>query len=159
VKDTAFSPKEWMAMASRAMDIRSPVVSSISISRRGGSLDIWRARAVRSSVVSAMAETTTTTLLPRRLARTIRAATALMRRTLETELPPYFWTIIGMVLTGLTWLLVHIITQDNNSAETSRFALKYHRPLTTSWQPEYRQKANQHKPHFNSPFSLGFFFI
>ena len=55
-----------MAMAHREMEICSPVASSISISR----LDAWglisAALAIRSSVVSPWAESTTTTLCPLR---------------------------------------------------------------------------------------------
>ena len=36
VKLTAGSPSSWMAMAMRAIEICSPVASSISISRAGG---------------------------------------------------------------------------------------------------------------------------
>ena len=40
VKLTASSPSRWMAMARRAQLTRSPVVSSMSISRSGGSGEI-----------------------------------------------------------------------------------------------------------------------
>src|SRR5438270_10777437 len=81
-----------MAMASSAMLIRSPAVSSMSSSRPGGSSVIWAAWSSSSSVVSPIAETTTTTSSPFFLAVTMRSATRLMRSALATEDPPYFWT-------------------------------------------------------------------
>ena len=50
-----------MAMATRAAEMRSPVESSMSISRSGGFSEISRASAISSSVVSPRAETTATT--------------------------------------------------------------------------------------------------
>ena len=62
-----------MAIATSALEIRSPAVSSMSISRGGGAGDTCSARSSRSSVVSPMAETTTTTSLPSLCVRTIRS--------------------------------------------------------------------------------------
>ena len=50
-----------MAMATSAIEMRSPAVSSMSISRAGGSGETPLARSSRSSVVSPMADTATTT--------------------------------------------------------------------------------------------------
>jgi hypothetical protein len=61
VKERADRPSDWMAMASRAIEMRSPAVSSMSSSRPGGSGETCCARSSRSSVVSPMAETTTHT--------------------------------------------------------------------------------------------------
>ena len=60
VKERASWPRLAMAMASRAIEMRSPLVSSMSSSRPGGSGVTWFARSRSSSVVSPMAETTTT---------------------------------------------------------------------------------------------------
>ena len=79
-------------MASSAIEIRSPAVSSMSSSRPGGSSVIWPARSSSSSVVSPIAETTTTTSSPFFLAATIRSATRFMCSADATEEPPYFWT-------------------------------------------------------------------
>jgi hypothetical protein len=79
VNDRACAPREWMAIATSAFDMRSPAVSSMSSSRGGGAGDTWSARSSRSSVVSPMAEHTTTTSLPSLWVRTIRSATFLMR--------------------------------------------------------------------------------
>ena len=81
-----------MAIASSAMEIRSPAVSSMSSSRPGGSSVIWLAWSSSSSVVSPIAETTTTTSSPFFLAATIRSATRFMCSADATEEPPYFWT-------------------------------------------------------------------
>ncbi len=62
--ETTGKPSFSIAMASRAADICSPALSSISISRREASALISFAFAIRSSVVSPWAETTTTTLFP-----------------------------------------------------------------------------------------------
>ena len=50
-----------MAMATRALEMRSPAVSSMSSSRPGGTGETDAARSSSSSVVSPIAEQTTTT--------------------------------------------------------------------------------------------------
>ena len=59
VKEIAGTPRSPSAIASSAMATRSPVVSSMSSSRRLGSAETCRARRSSSSVVWPMAETTT----------------------------------------------------------------------------------------------------
>src|SRR5438093_617030 len=93
VKDTASWPSEWIAIASNAIEIRSPAVSSMSSSRPGGSREIFLASPRRSSVVSPIALTTTTTALPCSRVDTTRRATRLMRSASPTEVPPNFWTM------------------------------------------------------------------
>ena len=78
------------------MAIRSPAVSSMSISRGSGTSAICSAIAVRSSVVSPMADTTTMTSSPPSRARTTRSATAWIRSTDPTDVPPNFITTMGM---------------------------------------------------------------
>ena len=75
--------------------MRSPAESSMSSSRRAGLSLTCLARARRSSVVSPMAETTTTTSLPAALAAATRSATFWIFCTSATDEPPYFWTMIG----------------------------------------------------------------
>src|SRR5215203_5298032 len=53
-----------------------------------------------SSVVSPIAETTTTTSLPARLASTMRCATRFTPSASATEEPPYFCTTMPTVLLG-----------------------------------------------------------
>ena len=53
-------------MASSAIEMRSPAVSSMSNSRPDGTGTICSARSISSSVVSPIAETTTTTSWPSR---------------------------------------------------------------------------------------------
>jgi len=79
VNERACSPRASMAIATSALEIRSPAVSSMSISRGGGAGDTCWARSSRSSVVSPIAETTTTTSLPSLCVRTIRSATFMIR--------------------------------------------------------------------------------
>lgn len=92
VKLWASWPRFLIAMASRAMAIRSPAVSSMSNSRPAGIGDTCSARSISSSVVSPIADTTTTTWWPSFLASTIRLATRLMPSASATEEPPYFCT-------------------------------------------------------------------
>src|SRR4051812_35185448 len=84
--------------------MRSPAVSSMSSSRAGGSGETSLARSIRSSVVSPIAETTTTTLLPAFLVSTIRRATRLMLSASATEEPPYFCTTMPTAGSLLVWL-------------------------------------------------------
>ena len=61
VNDRASKPRWLIAIASSAIEMRSPAVSSMSISAAGGRrADLW-ASSNSSSVVSPMADTTTTT--------------------------------------------------------------------------------------------------
>ena len=92
VNERARSPRLAMAMASRAIEMRSPAVSSMSSSRPGGSGLTWLARSISSSVVSPIADTTTTTSWPAFLVATIRCATRLMPSASATDDPPYFCT-------------------------------------------------------------------
>ena len=95
VKLMASPPSSRMAIDKSAIAMRSPAVSSISSSRRSGLGDTCLARASSSSVVSPIAETTTTTSWPWRLVRMTRSATRCIRETSATLDPPYFWTTIG----------------------------------------------------------------
>ena len=70
--------------------MRSPADSSMSSSRRCGFGDTFFAIASRSSVVSPIAETTTTTSWPWLLVFITRSATRLSLSTSATLLPPYF---------------------------------------------------------------------
>ena len=92
VNDRAWAPRAWMAIATSAFEMRSPAVSSMSISRGGGAGETRSARSSSSSVVSPIAETTTTTSLPSLCVRTIRSATFLIRSASWTDDPPYFCT-------------------------------------------------------------------
>ena len=87
VKLIAGTSSSCSAIESSAMLIRSPHVSSMSSSRRGESADIRLARASSSSVVSPMAETTTTIWCPSARLAATRAATLRMRSTSATEEP------------------------------------------------------------------------
>ena len=92
VNERASRPRLAMAMASSAIEIRSPAVSSMSSSRPGGSGLTCAARSRSSSVVSPMADTTTTTEWPAFRVATMRCATRLMPSASATEDPPYFCT-------------------------------------------------------------------
>src|SRR6478736_3996106 len=104
VNERACAPSESMAMATSALEIRSPAVSSMSISRAGGAGHTCLARSSRSSVVSPIAETTTTTSWPAFLVSTMRSATRRIRSASATEDPPYFCTTSATVrLSELIW--------------------------------------------------------
>lgn len=92
VNERAWAPSDSIAIATSALEIRSPAVSSMSSSRGGGAGHTCWARSIRSSVVSPIAETTTTTSLPCFLVATMRSATRRIRSALATEDPPYFCT-------------------------------------------------------------------
>ena len=93
VKLTAGTPRSARAIVSRAAETRSPVVSSMSISRPGRVVDTWEAREIRLSVALPIADTTTTTSWPWRWVICTFSATARMRSGSATDVPPYFWTI------------------------------------------------------------------
>ena len=97
VNDRALWPRLAIAIATSAIEIRSPAVSSMSSSRGGGSGVTCPARSSSSSVVSPIAETTTTTSWPAFLVSTIRCATRLMPSASATEEPPYFCTTMPTV--------------------------------------------------------------
>jgi hypothetical protein len=61
VKLMASPPSSRIAIDSSAIEIRSPAESSMSSSRRSGLAETFFAIASRSSVVSPIADTTTTT--------------------------------------------------------------------------------------------------
>src|SRR5690606_6394532 len=83
----------------------SPVDTSTSISRGDGSSVISLARPIRRLVSPLMAETTTTTWLPCCWNLATLAATASIRSTVPTEVPPYFWTISAIKVRRVrSWL-------------------------------------------------------
>ena len=93
VKDSAVAPRSLIAIDTKAMDILSPAVSSMSSSRPCGFDDTELARSSSSSVVSPMAETTTQTWLPAFWVSIMRLATCLILSASPTDEPPYFCTI------------------------------------------------------------------
>src|SRR5213082_720267 len=70
----------------------SPVDSSRSNSRSSGRAATRYARSISSSVVSPMAETTTTSGRPLEAVCATRLAAARMRSAFASDEPPYFWT-------------------------------------------------------------------
>ena len=96
VKLMASTPWSCSAIDSSAIEMRSPAVSSMSSSRRGGSGETCLASRSRSSVVSPMADTTTQTGSPARRRAATRAATRFSFSTSPTEEPPNFWTTTGI---------------------------------------------------------------
>ena len=121
VNDRPSRPRFAIAMASSAIEIRSPAVSSMSSSRPGGSGLTWLARSRSSSVVSPMAETTTTTESPALRVATMRCATRLMPSASATEDPPYFCTMSATVapLLPLGWSGAHECIQPAGDARCS----------------------------------------
>ena len=86
-------PMPSRAMAHRAMEICSPVLSSISISRLEARGLISLAFSMRSSVVSPWADSTTITWFPALYVSAMMPATFRIRWASRTELPPNFCTI------------------------------------------------------------------
>jgi len=97
VSEMASCPSSCSAMARRALETCSPVEMRKSISLRLGFEEISWAREIRLLVVLPMAETTTTTSFPCFFVASTRSAIALIFSVVATELPPYFWTMIGMI--------------------------------------------------------------
>ena len=93
VKLMASMPRSRSAIVISAAVWRSPVVSSMSISRPDWFFATESASAIRLSVALPIADTTTITSLPRFLVNATLSATARMRSGSATDVPPYFWTI------------------------------------------------------------------
>ena len=89
-------------MAQSAQDTRSPVESSMSISRGSGTGETSWASAMRRSVSLPRAESTATTRWPASALATIRAAARLIRSASATEVPPNFITMVG-ARSGMGW--------------------------------------------------------
>ena len=94
VSEIARWPRSLIAIAHSAHEMRSPVESSMSISRGSGVGETSSAIAISSSVVLPRAESTATTRLPSSRAATIRRAARLMRSASATEVPPNFITTV-----------------------------------------------------------------
>ena len=77
-------------MLTSAIEIRSPAVRSMSISRAGRVGDTSSASRIRSSVNLPMADTTTTTSSPSSRVRATCWATARIRSASPTDVPPNF---------------------------------------------------------------------
>src|SRR5438477_5600030 len=84
-----------IAIETSAIEIRSPAVSSMSCSRGCGSAETCRARSIKRSVESPIAETTTQTSFPASAVWTTRRATRLISSGPATDVPPYFWTTLA----------------------------------------------------------------
>ena len=96
VRLIAATPIDWSAIDTRVALWCSPVASRTSSSRGSGSSVMAAARASSSSVVSPIADTTTTRSLPFVRSRAIRRATRLMRSAPATDDPPNFMTTSGL---------------------------------------------------------------
>ena len=94
VSEIALWPRSLIAIAHSAHDIRSPVESSMSISRGSGVGETSSAIATSSSVIEPRADSTATTWWPCSRARTIRRAARLRRSASATDVPPNFMTTV-----------------------------------------------------------------
>src|SRR5215211_950275 len=106
----------------------------MSSSRGGGSGETCWARSISSSVVSPMAEMTTTTSFPAFLVATIRWATRLMPSASATEEPPYLCTTRPTVVVSSNhWLryAVRRCTRRSLGLHSSRDTIVAY-PLTSS---------------------------
>ena len=93
-------------MHNSAIDTRSPVVSSMSISRPGSAFETSLASLIRLSVDLPIADTATTTSLPCRFVNAMCSATARMRSGSATDVPPNFWTMRATGTKGYRWVPV-----------------------------------------------------
>ena len=94
VSEIARWPRSLIAIAHSAHEMRSPVESSMSISRGSGVVETSSADAISSSVVLPRADSTATTRRPCSRAFTIRRAARLIRSASATEVPPNFITTV-----------------------------------------------------------------
>ena len=94
VSEIARWPRSLIAIAHSAHEIRSPVESSMSISRGSGVGETSSAISISSSVVWPRADSTATTRLSRSRCATIRRAARLIRSASATEVPPNFMTTV-----------------------------------------------------------------
>ena len=94
VRLIALWPRSLIAIAHSAQVIRSPVDSSMSISRGSGVVETSSAIEISSSVVFPRADSTATTRWPSSRAATIRRAARLIRSASATEVPPNFMTTV-----------------------------------------------------------------
>ncbi len=95
VSEIARWPRSLIAIAHSAQEMRSPVESSMSISRGSGAAETSSAIAISSSVVLPRAESTATTRAPASRRSTMRRAARLIRSASATEVPPNFITTIS----------------------------------------------------------------
>ena len=95
VSETASWPRSWIAIATSAHEMRSPVDSSMSISRGFGAGDTSVASEISWSVVLPIADTVPTTRRPRSFASTSRRATFLTFSASATDEPPNFITTVS----------------------------------------------------------------
>ncbi len=91
-----------MAIAHSAQETRSPVDSSMSISRGSGTGETSCASAMSRSVSLPRADSTATTRCPASALATMRAAAFLIRSASATEVPPNFMTMVG-ARSGMGW--------------------------------------------------------
>jgi hypothetical protein len=89
-----------MAMAHSAHDTRSPVESSMSISRGSGDEETSNASAMSRSVSLPRAESTATTRVPWSRLATMRSAARFRRCASATEVPPNFMTTVPGIEAG-----------------------------------------------------------
>ena len=151
-----------MAMATSAIEMRSPAVSSMSSSRAGGSGETCWARSRRSSVVSPIADTTTTTWLPAWAVSTMRRATRLMLSASATEDPPYFCTTKPTVTSGTTRTTASSsLTSgpwrpDGARIARRRLAPERHRPSQRRERQHEHQRSQHHGVGGDPPVPTGF---
>src|SRR6478736_7779627 len=112
VRLIAGTPRPWSAIDSSVALWCSPVARRTSSSRGSGSSVMAAARPRSSSVVSPIADTTTTRSLPAARSRAIRRATRLMRSASATEEPPYFWTTRGAVCWDIERAFYRALSRD-----------------------------------------------
>src|SRR4051794_22209770 len=100
VSEIARCPRSLIAIAHSAHDTRSPVESSMSISRGSGRGETSWALAIRRSVSLPRALSTATTRWPALRLATMRCAARLRRPASATDVPPNFMTTVPLSMAG-----------------------------------------------------------
>jgi hypothetical protein len=119
VSETASRPRSKIAMERSAIEICSPAVRSMSSSRACGAGDTSFASSRSSSVVSPIAEATTHTCAPVRVASTARRATRRICADEPRDVPPYFCTRTSWAPVAAV-MCPHIVAQPGAEAQCSR---------------------------------------
>src|SRR5579863_1794413 len=131
VNEIALWPRSLIAISQSAQEMRSPVDSSMSISRGSGCGETSKAALISSPFSRPGADSTATTRLPASRWATIRRAARLIFSASATEVPPNFITTVGWAGTGLiarasvdialevTWSRLSVTMRANRRSESA----------------------------------------
>ena len=129
--------------------MRSPVDSSMSISRPAGAAETWLASSISPSVVLPIADTVPTTRLPLSRMATMRLATFLILSASATEEPPNFITTVSKSCSACA-AMTRIIVAERGIPRLSQASIE-RRPSRA--RPSVTSSANSRSPPTGSPLA------